>query len=139
MIGVMSEDDTPPKPPQPAVALQARQTAVVPRSTTNIVPMVPRAEVVQAVVRKLALDTTKIKWSNHALERMDERGITDKTALEVMRKGSAKREVEPGRVRGEWKVKMAYRTNGRREVGVVVITVRDECLLVKTVEWEDVT
>ena len=70
---------------------------------------------------------------------MTERSITDKIVLEVMRRGSTKGAVKAGREHGEWKVKMAYRTNGRREVGVVVITVRNECLLVKTVEWEDVT
>lgn len=137
MIGVMSDEDTPPKPPQPALATLARAVGAA-LGPTNVVKMVPRAEVVRALVWKLAADTTNIKWSQHALERMAERGITDKLALEVMRRGSTKGEVETGKGRGEWKVKMAYRANGRREVGVVVVTVRSEGLLVKTVEWEDV-
>jgi hypothetical protein len=32
---------------------------------------------------------------------------------------------------------MVRAVKGRREVGVVVLTVRNEYLLVKTVEWED--
>ncbi|WP_298259896.1 DUF4258 domain-containing protein [Bradyrhizobium sp.] len=134
----MSEEDQPPIPLKPALA-PAPRVSRIPAPQANVVSLVPRAETVGELVRKLAADTTKIKWSAHAFERMSERGITDKTALEVMRKGSPKGKVEAGRERGEWKIKMAYRPNGRREVGVVVITVRTERLLVKTVEWEDVT
>jgi len=33
---------------------------------------------------------------------------------------------------------MVKEVKGRREAGVVVLTIRNERLLVKTVEWEDV-
>ena len=46
--------------------------------------------------------------------------------------------IEPGKKPGEWKVKMVKEVRGRREVGVVVITIRNERLFVKTAEWEDV-
>ncbi len=72
------------------------------------------------------------------LERMDERGITDHIAVEVLRTGWPKGIIEPGSHPGEWKVKMVKEVRGRREVGVVVITIRSERLFVKTVEWEDV-
>ena len=75
--------------------------------------------------------------AKHLLERMAERGISDKFALEAMRQGLTKGDVDAGQNPGEWKVKMTYRPKGRREVGVVVVTVRNERLLVKTVEWED--
>jgi hypothetical protein len=96
-----------------------------------------RPETIRDLIHKLALNTKNIKWSRHAEDRMYERGISDKFAVDVMRYGSPKGEIEPGRSRGEWKVKMVYRVKGQREVGVVVITVREACLYVKTVEWED--
>jgi hypothetical protein len=47
--------------------------------------MRPRPEVVRDTVRALAQDTSNIQWRNHAaLERMPERDITDRMALEVI-------------------------------------------------------
>jgi hypothetical protein len=129
MIGVMSDEDAAPKP-----------SVRVPISApANTVEFKPRHEAIRELVRKLAANTSNIKWSNHALERMSERGITDKFALEAMRQGMPKGDVEAGQNPGEWKIKMTHRPKGRREVGVVVITVRNARLLVKTVEWEDLT
>ena len=85
---------------------------------------------------RLAADTRKIFWTPHAHERMAERDITDRTAVDVLRTGSPR--IEPGKHSGEWKVKMVKEVKGRREAGVVVLTIRNERLLVKTVEWEDV-
>jgi hypothetical protein len=99
----------------------------------------PRPEAIRDLVRKMAADTSKVAWSMHAWDRMKERGITDNMALEVLRLGTPKGEIEAGKNAGEWKVKMVYATRGRREVGVVVITIQDRRLLVKTVEWEDFT
>jgi hypothetical protein len=46
--------------------------------------------------------------------------------------------VEPGKREGEWKVKMVGVPDGTsRKMGVVPIVVREERLLIKTVEWED--
>lgn len=98
----------------------------------------PRPEVVRDLVRKLAADTLNVKWSVHALERMEERAITDKMALEVLRQGSLKGDVEEGANPGELKVKMVRQMRGHREVGVVVVTIKGLHLLVKTAEWEDV-
>jgi hypothetical protein len=99
----------------------------------------PRPETIREMVTRLALDTKNIAWSVHAFERMHERGITDHVAVEVLRKGWPKGPIEPGDKPGEWKVKMVREVRGRREVGVVVITISDRRLFVKTAEWEDVT
>ena len=96
-----------------------------------------RPETIRNLVQHLAQKTENIKWSKHAEERMEERGITDKFAVSAMRYGSIKGDIEPGKHLGEWKVKMVHKVKGQREVGVVVITVRDTWLHVKTVEWED--
>ena len=97
----------------------------------------PRLETLRDLVHRLAADTDNIRWSTHALERMEERGITDKMAVEVLQKGECKGTPEPGKNPGEWKVKLVRRMKGRREAGVVVLTVHNGRLLVKTAEWED--
>ena len=104
---------------------------------SSVLPFAPRPETIADTVRRLAKDTKNIKWSVHALVRMDERGITDRVALEALRFGVASGPVEGGANPGEWKVKMVRQVKGKREVGVVVLTVRNAKLFVKTVEWED--
>ena len=103
------------------------------------VPIVPRLSQVGELVRRLAADSDNIKWSDHAFVRMDERGITDVIALDVLRYGEPLGPVEAGANADEWKIKMTRAVKGRREAGVVVITVRGKHLLVKTVEWEDLS
>ena|GEM_PF-1106070 len=90
------------------------------------------------LVRRLAQDSTNIRWSSHALERMEQRGITDLVVVDVLRRGELKGAIEPGQSSGEWKVKMVHVVKGRREVGGVVITIRNANLFIKTVEWEDI-
>jgi hypothetical protein len=92
---------------------------------------------VRDLVHKLAQDTSNIQWRTHALERMAERDITDKMALEVLRQGYVKGDVEAGERAEEWKLKLVREMKGRREVGVVVVTVNTSRLRVITVEWED--
>jgi hypothetical protein len=139
MIGVMSDDDSTPKPPPlPAIALSsaARPFPVV---ATNTVEFRPRPETFRNLVQRLAADTVKIGWAKHAHERMAQRGISDKFALDALRFGVVKGAIDAGANPGEWKGKMTHRAKGRREVGVVVITVRHQRLFVKTVEWEDLS
>lgn len=97
-----------------------------------------RPETIRALVHRLARDTANIKWSVHALARMSERGIRDHVVVDVLRGGDVKGEIDPGKNSGEWKVKMTREAKGRREVGVVVVVIRNARLFVKTAEWEDV-
>lgn len=87
-------------------------------------------------IRAIAADTANIKWSFHALERMEERGIPDVDVLRILRLGTIAGPPRAGRP-GEWTCKMVRTIRGRREAGVVAIILLDDRLLVKTVEWED--
>jgi hypothetical protein len=78
-----------------------------------------------------------VYFSDHALDRMDLRGISDVQAVRVLASGELRGEPEPGNRPGEWKVKMVARMKGMREIGVVSIIVRNSKIFVKTVEWED--
>lgn len=88
-------------------------------------------------IRSLAAASGNIDWSFHALDRMVEREIFDVDVLRVMRMGSVAGEPEPART-GEWKCKLIRQIRGARSVGVVLI-LKPGRLLVKTVEWEDLS
>jgi hypothetical protein len=68
---------------------------------------------------------------------MAERDISIRVATSVLQLGEIIGMPEAGTSDGEWKAKVARRTKGMRSIGVVVIAVREDHLLVKTVEWED--
>lgn len=90
-------------------------------------------------IKELAAETANLKWSRHALERMNEREIFDADVLRICRKGmlSGNPEETPA---GEWKCKMVLRLRGTREAGAVVIILKQRGgLLIKTVEWEDLS
>jgi hypothetical protein len=97
----------------------------------------PRPDQISDLIHKLAANTKNIAWSAHALRRMTERDIYDRVVIEVLRTGSPQGPIEPGSNPGEWKAKMVKEVKGRREVGVVVVTMSNARLFVKTAEWED--
>ena len=92
----------------------------------------------EARIHELATVSARVAVSRHAIERMIERGITDRMMFVTLRGGRLVGSVEPGKRSGEWKCKMVMEMRGRREMGVVTLVIGAERLLVKTVEWEDV-
>ena len=105
---------------------------------TEPVQFVPRARDFTRRVNALAVDTRNVRWSQHARERMEERDIPIRIALNVLRQGSTLGPIEPGQNAGEWKAKLVLPVRGRREVGVAVLVVNENRIFVKTVEWEDI-
>jgi hypothetical protein len=97
----------------------------------------PRLADLQAKIRKAALDSNNVAWSEHALDQMELREITTLDALRVLRTGDIIGDIVPGRSVGEWKCKMVARKRGSRAVGVATVVLRSGRLWVKTVEWED--
>lgn len=89
------------------------------------------------MVRRAATDSRNVSFGDHALDRMEERGITTLDALRVLRTGDLKGGIEAGKNVGEWKCKVVAQIKGSREVGVITITMCTGRLFVKTVEWED--
>jgi hypothetical protein len=90
------------------------------------------------VIRRLAADDS-ISFTDHAFEdRRVERGIDVGDAREILRLGEIDGPVERGSEPGEWKCtvvgKLRWTT---REAGVVTVVIRDERLLIITVEWMD--
>ena len=73
----------------------------------------------------------------HALDRMEERGITTLDVLRVLQAGEIVGKVEAGKNLGEWKCKVVERRKRARAIGVATVVIKASKLLVKTVEWED--
>ena len=79
----------------------------------------------------------QVAFSNHAIERMEERGISDIQVQRALTSGEIRGEIEPGQSSGEWKCKIVERMKGLREIGVATVVIRNARLFIKTVEWED--
>jgi hypothetical protein len=90
----------------------------------------------QGRIRDISWDSDRVIFTNHAEQRMEERGIARPEVLEVLRRGYVD---DPPREEfvGEWKCKVTSNLRGRT-VGVVTVVVdaRDQLIIV-TVEWED--
>ena len=97
----------------------------------------PRTGDLEKIIRALAEGRVGPGFSEHALDRMDERGITTLDVVRVLRIGGIKGEIGSGRSAGEWKCKVVAKIKGSREIGVITIVVAQRKLFVKTVEWED--
>lgn len=93
----------------------------------------------ERLIRERAADTSKIRFSLHAYDRIAERSITQIDAIRILRTGHI--EGNPQKtVEGEWEVTVVKRILGTREVGVVTIIWRNKDeLFVKIVEWMDFT
>lgn len=87
-------------------------------------------------IRALAAETKNVFLSDHALERMWERGIDDLEVFQVLRLGEI-RGAPWKEETGESACKVVFRPEGSRTIGVITILMVDEELFVKTVEWED--
>lgn len=95
-----------------------------------------RAEILGRV-RDLATQG-KIRWREHAFDRIDERGIDALVATRILQRGDLKNDlVEPGDREDEWIVTIVDRVKDNRDVGVVTVVVGTRHLRVITVEWED--
>lgn len=103
----------------------------------RVVQFRPLPSQLLAMVRTAAADSANVKFGMHALERMEERGITTLDALRVLRQGDLKGGIEAGTQRGEWKCKIVRQIKGSREIGVVTVVMSSGRLFIKTVEWED--
>ena len=97
----------------------------------------PPAHKLAGLIRFLATESDRIDWAEHAHERMEERDITVRDALRVLRNGDIEGAITPGRSQGKWQCKVVFPIKGSREAGVATVVIEGERLFVKTVEWED--
>lgn len=92
--------------------------------------------VAQKRIRDTAANSDNVIFGNHALDRMEERGIYDAAVFEILRTGVINGSPEMTESK-EWKCKMVKKLRGSREAGVITIILHNGRLFIKTVEWED--
>lgn len=108
-----------------------------PQHAPNPVEFRPNPQKLTASIRKLAANSANVAFGNHALDRMDERGMTTMDVLRVLRNGVIEGRIEAGQGLGEWKCKIVERRPRARAMGVATIVKQEGKLFIKTVEWED--
>lgn len=106
-------------------------------TSQRVANLIPRRDEFETRIHQIARDSSKVKITFHARERMRERDISIRVALTVIREGTVLGNIVAGEYPGEWKAKIVRNVKGRRDVGAVVLLVRNDFILVKTVEWED--
>ena len=79
----------------------------------------------QALIRTVSRDSSRVAFTNHVLLRMKERRITRDMALEVLRNGLLSREPEPNLAKGSIECRMEKFMTGR-DIGIVVALSDDE-------------
>lgn len=102
-------------------------------------PMAINARRAEELVRAIAERDRSVKFTTHALERMDLRDISLADVMRVLMKGTIQDPPKVGKGRNEWKVKVIRHHRGCRDIGVVTMIIREAQLLILTVEWEDLS
>lgn len=94
------------------------------------------AQAATKVIRERAQDTANVILTEHAQERMDERGILAPEVFTILRKGEVYN--TPERMSGgDWKAEVEMRMPGGREAVVVTVIRVADSLVVVTVMWKD--
>jgi hypothetical protein len=100
----------------------------------------PRRDAVWAqkeVRRIVALGASHVIFTDHAIERMDERGFYRHDVMNALRLGTV--DCAPRQDKGGMSCKVTRRMSSGRDCGVVnVIKAIGDKLIIVTVEWEDV-
>lgn len=90
----------------------------------------------ERLIAQLAEDSSRILYTNHAEERMEERDVSMQDIERILKNGfCAEPPVRDNK--GQWKCKLIRHHSGNRDVGVVTIILKRQELLIITVEWED--
>jgi hypothetical protein len=108
-----------------------------PKQSTSVAAFCPRPHVLIATIRRLAAQSGNVSFSDHALDRMEERDLTTLDVVRALRIGDIAGNIEAGNGMGEWKCKVVERRKRARDIGVATIVMKDSKLFIKTVEWED--
>lgn len=136
LLAASANEQIQTEPRQPAERSDAPLRMPLRRSTKWPVHA-PRPEPMLETIRRLSKER-KIGFLDHAVERLSERGFDMFDVWETLENGYIDGAIKAGKREGEWKVKLVDVPEGRsRKMGVVTIVVKEQRLLIKTVEWED--
>lgn len=99
-------------------------------------PLKMSAAAIQRVVRQRAQASERVIITDHAQERMEERGFTVTDVLAVLRNGGVY--VAPFKnERGDWQADVERRMPGGRDAVAVTVVPSGQMLVVRTMMWRD--
>jgi len=104
--------------------------------TANVAALRWSAAAATRVIRERAADSNKVTVTDHAQQRMEERGITLDDVLGILRQGHVYLTPRKNE-RSEWQAEMERRMPGGRDAAVVTVVPRRSGLIVRTVMWRD--
>jgi len=102
----------------------------------SLYPKTLNTKQAERLIESIAKNSDDVIFSHHALERMDERSISQQDVLRVLQSGMCG-EAPHRDKKGNWKCKMIRHHKGNRDIGVVTVILRQGNLFIITVEWED--
>ncbi len=104
--------------------------------------LAPKNHQLLAIIQSLLNHSDGISLLLHAQDRMVERGITMSDILYVLEHGEIDGKISAADNEGEWQCKICDSPRfpeNNRDIGVVTIVIKNEKILIKTVEWEDLS
>lgn len=96
-----------------------------------------RREEAERIIHERAQISDNINWTEHALERSQERDITSQEIYRILRDGQVLQEPTLND-HGDWEAVIQRRVRGNRDAGAVTIIIeKNNELTLKTVMWMD--
>jgi hypothetical protein len=95
------------------------------------------AEAAQREVRRLAVTSSNLVWTDHIYEQMAERGIDADDVLSVLRGGYVDVDPVQGKKPNDWKAEVSLKLKDRRVAVVVTVIEDDRRLILVTAFWRD--
>ncbi|HEX4294786.1 MAG TPA: DUF4258 domain-containing protein [Rhizomicrobium sp.] len=86
----------------------------------------------EAIIRECIADTSRLGWTDHATEQMDDRGIVDSQVLAVLEKGAVKTGPDFSEEHGDWVCVLRKVVAGKVVHAVVGIDAEKRCTTVIT-------
>lgn len=88
-------------------------------------------------IHEISLNSKNVIITDHAKERMEERGFVTQDLFGILREGYVDSEAVLDKDKNNWKYKITKRIDTIREAGVVTAIVDDyKRLVIITIEWE---
>ena len=105
----------------------------------KVIQLVPRLSKKEAEqkIHEISLNSRNVIVTDHAKERMEERGFVTQDLFGILREGYVDSEAVLDKDKNNWKYKITKRIDTIREAGVVTAIVDDyKRLIIITIEWE---
>ncbi|NQV55905.1 MAG: DUF4258 domain-containing protein [Rhodospirillales bacterium] len=97
-----------------------------------------RSDDAKRIINEWSQDDDKIIYTNHVLERMEQRGLTRADVKRVLLTGHVSTQPKKDEL-GNWVAIIEREISGGRDAGVVTAMMNeDEKLVLITVEWMDI-